>query len=91
MALTTLSRNLVDGGSDRRKDLYLTTHETHNRQTSMPPAAFEPTFPVNQRRQTNTYDGMITGLSLNSCLCLIKHYAIKARRRVDIKLYAFLS
>jgi len=48
----THSRTLVVDGSDRRRDLYLTTHETHNRQTSMLPAAFEPAFPVSQRRQT---------------------------------------
>jgi len=51
---STLSRTLSDDGSDRRRDLYLTTHETHNRQTSMLPAAFEPAFPVSQRRQTYT-------------------------------------
>jgi hypothetical protein len=26
-------------------DLYLTTHNTHDRQTSMPPAGFEPAIP----------------------------------------------
>ena len=30
--------------SFRRTDLYLTTHNTHNRQTSMPPAVFEPAY-----------------------------------------------
>ena len=25
-----------------RRDLYLTTHDTHNRQISMPPVGFEP-------------------------------------------------
>jgi hypothetical protein len=27
-----------------RRDLYLTTHDTHNRQISMPPVGFEPTI-----------------------------------------------
>jgi hypothetical protein len=33
---TTLSRTPLDEGQARRRDLYLTTHNTHNRQISMP-------------------------------------------------------
>jgi len=33
---TTVGRTPVNEGSARRRDLYLTTHNTHNRQTSMP-------------------------------------------------------
>ena len=33
----TVSRTPLDEWSVRRRDLYLTTHNTHNRQTSMPP------------------------------------------------------
>jgi hypothetical protein len=33
---TTLGRTPLDEWSARRRDLYLTTHNTHNRQTSMP-------------------------------------------------------
>ena len=33
---TTVGRTPLDEGSARRRDLYLTTHNTHNRQTSMP-------------------------------------------------------
>jgi hypothetical protein len=33
---TTISRTPLDEWSARRRDLYLTTHNTHNRQTSMP-------------------------------------------------------
>ena len=36
---TPLNERLV-----RRRDLYLTTHNTHNRQTSMPRVGFEPTI-----------------------------------------------
>jgi hypothetical protein len=32
----TLSRTPLDEGPARRRDLYLTTHNTHKRQTSMP-------------------------------------------------------
>jgi hypothetical protein len=33
---TTLDRTPLDEGSARRRDLYLTTHNIHKRQTSMP-------------------------------------------------------
>jgi hypothetical protein len=33
---STLGRTPLDEGPARRRDLYLTTHNTHNRQTSMP-------------------------------------------------------
>jgi hypothetical protein len=33
---TTLGRTPLDDGPARRRDLYLTTHNTHKRQTSMP-------------------------------------------------------
>jgi hypothetical protein len=34
---TTLVRTPLDEGPARRRDLYLTTHNTHKRQISMPP------------------------------------------------------
>jgi hypothetical protein len=37
---TTIGRTPLDEGSARRGDLYLTTHNSHNRQTSMPPAGW---------------------------------------------------
>ena len=37
---TTLGRTPLDEWSARRRDLYLTTHDTHNRQISMPPVGF---------------------------------------------------
>ena len=49
---TTVGRTPLDEWSDRRTDLYLTTHNTHNRQTSMPPVGFEPTISASQRPQT---------------------------------------
>jgi hypothetical protein len=41
---TTHGRTPLDEWSTRRRDLYLTTHNSHNRQISMPPAVFEPTI-----------------------------------------------
>ena len=41
---TTAGRTPLDEWSARRRDLYLTTRDTHNRQISMPPVGFEPTI-----------------------------------------------
>ena len=41
---STVGRTPLDEWSARRRDLYLTTHDTHNRQISMPPVRFEPTI-----------------------------------------------
>ena len=41
---TTVGRTPLDEWSACRRDLYLTTHNTYNRQTSMPSVGFEPTI-----------------------------------------------
>jgi hypothetical protein len=46
---TTLGRTPLDEGPARRRDLYLTTHNTHNTQTFVPPAGFELTIPASER------------------------------------------
>jgi len=58
---TTLGRTSLDEGSARCRDLYVKTHITHMRQTSMPPAGFEPTILANERPQTHALDGATTG------------------------------
>jgi hypothetical protein len=58
---TTVSRTPLYKWSPRRRDLYLTTHNTHNRQTSIPPVRFEPTIPAGERPQTHTLDRAATG------------------------------
>jgi len=47
--------------SSRRRDLYLTTHNTHNRQTSMSPVGFKTTIPAGERLQTYALDRAVTG------------------------------
>ena len=59
---TTLGRTPQDEWSARRRDLYLTTHNTHNRQTSMTPAGSEPIFPASVRPQTHALDRAATGI-----------------------------
>ena len=45
----TVGKTPLDEWSDLRRDLYLTTHNTHNRKTSMPPVGFEPTISAGER------------------------------------------
>jgi hypothetical protein len=59
---TTLGRTPLDEWSARRRDLYLTTHNTHKRQTSMPPAGFESAIPASELPQTHALDGAATGI-----------------------------
>jgi hypothetical protein len=59
---TTVGRTPLDEGPARRRDLYLTTHNTHNKQTSMPPVGFEPTIPVSERPKTHALDSTVTGI-----------------------------
>ena len=61
---TTFGRTPLDEWPARRRDLYLTTHTTHNRQTSMPPVGFEPTAPAGERPQTYALDRVATGTGL---------------------------
>ena len=49
---TTPDRPPQDEWSVRRSDLYLTTHNTHNRQTPILPAGFEPAIPASGRPAT---------------------------------------
>ena len=46
---TTICRTPLDEWSALRRDLYLTTHDTHNRQISMPPVGFEPKISAGER------------------------------------------
>jgi len=56
----TVGRTPLDEWSARRRDLYLTTHNTHNKQTSMPPVGFEPTISAGERPQTYALDRAVT-------------------------------
>jgi hypothetical protein len=61
---TTLGRTPLDEWPARRRDLYLTTHNTHKRQTSMPPVGFEPTITASERPQTDVLDRTATGINV---------------------------
>ena len=57
----TVSRTPLDKWSAHHKDLYLTTHNTHNRQMSMSLVVFEPTTPAGEWLQTYALDRAATG------------------------------
>jgi hypothetical protein len=67
----TLGRTPLDEWSARRRDLYLTTQNTHKRQTSMPPAGFEFTIPASERPQTHAWDRAATGIGPRFHYCHI--------------------
>jgi len=61
---TIVGRTPLDEWSARRRDLYLTTHNTHNRQKSMPLVGFEPMISAGEWPQTYALDCAATGTSL---------------------------
>ena len=61
---TTVGRTPPDERSARRRDLYLTTHNTHNRQTSMPPVGLELAIPASERLKTHALDRTANGIGI---------------------------
>jgi len=59
---TTLGRTPPDEESARRRDLYLTTCNTHKRQTSVPPVGFESAIQTTVRPQTHALGRAATGI-----------------------------
>jgi hypothetical protein len=59
---TTLGRTPLDERSARRTDLYLTTQNTHKKQTSTPPAVLELAIPASNRLQTQALGRAATGI-----------------------------
>ena len=73
---TTLGRTPLDEWPATRRDLYLTTHNTYNRQTSMPRAEFEPTILASERPQNYASVGAAAGTGNQSVLSLRSHGAL---------------
>ena len=85
---TTVGSTPLDEWSARRKDLYLTTHNTHNRQTTMPLVGFEPTSSPGERLQTYVSDRAATGTGKTlSRILKTKQKSLIALR--SIKRYCF--
>jgi hypothetical protein len=64
---TTLGGTPLDEWSARHRDLYLTTHNTNNRQTFIPSASFEPAIAASERPQTDALNRTANGSARNSC------------------------
>jgi hypothetical protein len=73
---TTVGRTPLDEGPARRRDLYLTSHNTHKRQTSMPPVGFEPTILVSERPKTHALDRTATGIGITKTYELFIYGAV---------------
>jgi hypothetical protein len=58
---TAVGGTIPNEWSAWRRDLYLTTHNTHNRQTDMSPVRFEPTISAGERPQNYALDRAATG------------------------------
>jgi hypothetical protein len=58
---TTVGNTPLDEWSARHRDNYLTTHNTHNRQASMPSVGFERTILAGERPQTHVLDRAAMG------------------------------
>ena len=63
--LAKLSRTPLHEWSARRRDLYLTTHNTHMRQTFMPSARFERAIPASKLPQTHALECAATVICLH--------------------------
>ena len=84
---STVGRTPLDKWSARRRDLYLTTHNTHNRQISMPPVGFKPTISAGKRPQTYALDRAATGTGTQNLRPLIFIITLINAHIISVKLY----
>ena len=68
---TTVGRTPLDEWSARLRDLYLTAHNTHNRQIFMPATGFEFAIPVNERPGNHAVDRASTGICTNAAYSFV--------------------
>jgi hypothetical protein len=68
----TLERTPLDQRSTRRRDLYLITHTTNKKQTSVRPVRFEPSIPASERPQAQALVSVATGIGTKQ-LKLVLH------------------
>jgi len=88
---TTVGMTPLDEWSSRHRDLYLTTHITHNGQTSMPPVGFESTISADERPQTYTLDRAAAGTGKIKCVDSIhKSVANRISNKIILRLLTLL-
>ena len=68
---TTVGRTPLDELSARRRDLYLTAHDTHNRQISMPPLGFEPKISAGERPCRSPAEILVSNPTGGMDICLL--------------------
>jgi len=85
---TTLGRTHVYVWSVRRRDLYLTTHNTHKSKISTPPAGFEPAIPGCVRPQTHTLDRAATGISSENHIGRINNMCVWRKYKILLDAFA---
>ena len=64
----TVGRTSLDEWKARRGDLCLATHNSHDRQISMPTVGFEITISAGERQQTYALDHAATGPGSEECI-----------------------
>ena len=87
----TICRTLLDEWSARRRNLYLTTHNAHKRQTSMLPARLEPTVPGSEWPQTHALDRAATGIGMYVALVTHNYVALCTYICVDLVISSCLG
>ena len=81
----------LDEWSARRRDLYLTTHHTHKRQTSMLPVGLEPTFWAGEWSQIYALDRAATGTGCTRvCVCIYIYIYIYTQTHICRSLHKLL-
>ena len=88
---TTVGRTPLDEWSARRRDLYLTTHNTHNRQIPMPLVGFEPTISAGERPQTYAFDRAATGTGNHHTIARLTFNPLNAELNPTCHLLALLG
>jgi len=78
----TVGRTPLDEWIALRRDLYLTTHNTHNRQTSRLPLGFETTISAGEWPQTYALDCAATATGPN-VIRLIKSRRMRSVTHVE--------
>ena len=68
---STVGRTPLNEWSARRRDLYLTTHDTHNRQISMPPVGFEPKISAGERPCRSPAEILCSNPTRGMDICLL--------------------
>ena len=90
----TLGRTPLDEWSAPRRDLYLKTHNTHKRQTYMPPVGFEPAIPTRERPQTRAMARPLESANANrfitKCRFIGNYFGLYKYYKIESILYILL-